>query len=130
MTCIDSSVWIDSLRGHNGEIAAHLAMLLKQRQVLLPAPVRIELLAGAGERGQARLRENFSTMRSAEPGQQTWSRMESWCERATAAGQHFQCIDLLIAALAAEADAPLWSLDRAFERMARLGFIQLYRPPA
>lgn len=129
MICVDSSVWIEHLRA-DVDITKHLNAFLDADEVLLPAPVRIELLAGASAHGQIRLRQNFSTMPLVEPGEQTWSRMESWCERATAAGQHFQCIDLLIAALAAEADAPVWSLDRSFERMARLGFIQLYRPPA
>lgn len=129
MICVDSSVWIEHLRG-DVEITKHINARLDTREVLLPAPVRIELLAGASVRGQIYLRDNLSTLPTVEPGEQTWSRMETWCERATAAGQHFQCIDLLIAALAAEADAPVWSLDRSFERMARLGFIQLYRPPA
>lgn len=129
MICVDTSVWIEHLRG-DAVITTHLNPFLKVNQVLLPAPVRIELLAGASTRGQIYLRDNLSTLPSVEPGGQTWSRMESWCERATAAGQHFQCIDLLIAALAAEADVPVWSLDRSFERMAHLGFIQLYRPPA
>lgn len=54
--------------------------------------------------------------------------MEAWVAQAVAAGQSFGVGDLLIAGIGAEHAAEIWSLDGAFPRMAKLGFIHLYAP--
>src|SRR2546428_204997 len=56
--------------------------------------------------------------------------IDSWLEPIGNAGERFGMGDLLIAALASEHDATLWSLDRDFERLARLGLITLHSPAA
>lgn len=60
------------------------------------------------------------------PTEATWSIVEGWIESATDSGQRFALVDLLIAALAHELTALVWSLDNDFERMAALGFVQSY----
>jgi predicted nucleic acid-binding protein len=62
------------------------------------------------------------------PMESTWQLVESWIEPAAKAGERFGVIDLLIAALAVEHGAMLWSLDRDFERMAGLHFVSLHSP--
>ena len=52
--------------------------------------------------------------------------MDAWAEQAADRGERFGMGDLLIAAMAREARALIWSLDRDFIRMARLGIADLY----
>jgi predicted nucleic acid-binding protein len=54
--------------------------------------------------------------------------MAGWAERAAARGQRFGVGDLLVAAIAAEHGAAVWSLDADFARLKRLGFVALHTP--
>ena len=49
--------------------------------------------------------------------------------RAADAGERFTVTDLLIASLTSEIGGLVWSLDKDFERMEKLGFVSLYDPP-
>ena len=130
MICVDTSVWIAAFRHPSQPIRRHLWDLLDADEVLLPVAARIELLIGASTTDQIRLRADLSALPLAAPAIVTWRRIEAWLPRAAAAGERFGFADLLIAALAADHDAPLWSLDRDFARMARLGFLRLYECPS
>ena len=68
----------------------------------------------------------LSALAVARPTDETWALIERWVATAADKGQRFGVGDLLIAALAAERGALVWSLDRDFERMERLKLVQLY----
>jgi predicted nucleic acid-binding protein len=127
---VDSSVWVASFRSAAGGEARHLALLLEDDLVGLPSPVRIEILSGASAQDRLRLRRVLSALPTFYPTLATWERMEGWLDRASAAGQRFGAMDLLIGALAAERGAAVWSLDSDFRRMEALGLVELYHPRA
>jgi len=127
--CADTSVWIAALRDHTTPTAVHLAELVEADEVVVPVPVRIEVLAGAPKRELAAVADGFLGLVSAVPGLATWEKVEEWVAESVAAGQRFGVVDLLIAAIAAERDASLWSLDGAFARMQKLGFVELHAGP-
>lgn len=128
MIVVDTSIWIAVLRSRTAPEAAVLAQLLDADSVILPVPVRLELLLGAGATDRARLRSVLSALPVAYPDDDTWKLVEQWADQAAGRGQRFGVGDLLIAALASERGASVWSLDRDFERMAQLKLVSSYAP--
>ena len=126
MIFVDTSVWVEALRSGDSAAASHLAALLDSGEVALSAPVRIEILAGASSRDSDRLRRVLSALPLFFPTDRTWARIDEWLERARAAGERFGFADLLIAAIATDHQATLWSLDGDFARMARLRFVEVH----
>jgi len=132
MIFVDTSVWVAALRFATTREARHLQGLLDQDEVGLPVVVRLEMLTGANPQDRAKLRRALSALPVYFPRAETWDRIEGWVEDSSATGERFGVVDLLIAALADEQQAALWSLDQDFERMSRLGYIRLHdieQPP-
>jgi predicted nucleic acid-binding protein len=128
MICVDTSVWVAALRDEGGPEAQHIADLLDSEHLGVPVPVRIELLSGTSGADRSRLRRTLSALPTLLPEVATWSRIESWLDKAARAGERFGFADLLIGAIAADHGAELWSNDADFSRMARLGLITLHGP--
>jgi predicted nucleic acid-binding protein len=124
---VDTSVWVAALR-KDGREAAVLRELLDADEVLLPVPVRTQLLSGAAQRDRVRLKSALSALPLAYPTDDTWKLMDAWTDRTSRSGASFGVGDLLIAALTHEAGAIVWSLDTAFERLHRLKLVDLYGP--
>lgn len=124
MVAIDTSVWIEYFRGRDSAVIAQLNELLDEEQVLLPAPVWIELLSGASSKEQSVLREVLSALPRAAPSKNIWKALETWIVIAKKRGKRFGMADLLIAAICAENHARLWSLDSDFDHMSRLKWIK------
>lgn len=127
MIFVDTSVWVEALRSGESAAALHLGGLLDSGEVALSAPVRVEILAGASSRDHVPLRRVLSALPLFFPTEQTWMRIDEWLERARAAGERFGFTDLLIAAIAADQHAPIWSLDSDFTRMARVGLVEIHQ---
>lgn len=129
MIAVDTSVWVAALRRADSPEAAVLSALLDDDAVLLPYPVRLEILSGASPRNLGRLRRSLAALPVAYPSDETWRAIEPMLERAAHAGERFGLRDVLIAALADEQGALVWSLDTDFARLERLGLARCYVPP-
>ena len=128
MIVVDTSAWISALRSGSSPVAPFLASLLDADEILLVAPVRTELLGGARAAERPRLRKLLTALPIAYPDDATWTLMDQWIAHAGDRGQRFGMGDLLIAAIARQAGALVWSLDADFRRMARLKFVGVYDP--
>jgi predicted nucleic acid-binding protein len=125
---VDTSIWVATFRSAASPFLPVLQRLLDDDEVGLAIPVRIELLSGAGSKDRPRLRRALSALPVIYPTDETWATIDGWIDRAGRSGQRFGFGDLLIAALASELGALVWSLDDDFARMSRLRFVGLYEP--
>jgi len=126
MIVVDTSVWVAFSQSSDRRVVGHLQSLLEADEVALPAPVRVEILVGASRRDHARLQRLLSALPVLYPSERTWRRIDAWVATAVAAGERFGVADLLIASLAADEGADVWSLDRDFARLARLRLIETH----
>lgn len=127
MILIDTSVWVAAFREREGVESRHLRQLLDADRVAMAPPVRIEILVGASRPQRRQLRRLLSALPMYYPTDATWDRIDTWIDKAGAAGDRFGFADLLIASLAADHEAAIWSLDKDFSRMARLDLVRLHR---
>jgi predicted nucleic acid-binding protein len=126
MIIVDTSVWVAALRSASSREAPAFSALVDADDVLLAAPVRTELLGGARAADRKHLKRLLTALPVAYPTDGTWRLMDGWAELARDRGDRFGVGDLLIAAIAREAGALVWSLDADFVRMERLKFVDLY----
>jgi predicted nucleic acid-binding protein len=123
---VDTSVWVAVLRSASAPEAPLLAQLVDADAVILPLPVRVELLSGTALKDRAALGTRLAALAVAHPTEETWALVEGWVVSSADKGQRFGVGDLLIAALASERNALVWSLDSDFARMEKLKLVQLY----
>lgn len=127
MILVDTSVWVSAFRSAGGENARVLRQLLDDDEVALAVPVRIELLIGVSRRDRVALRRALSALPVIHPTEQDWDRIDHWVDIASRVRQQFGFADLLIGAIASDNGLLIWSLDRDFSRMAKLGWLKLFR---
>ena len=127
MIVVDTSVWIAARR--RPPIADVLDQLIDSDQAALALPVRLELLAGLAPRDRKAFHCAFGALVQVVPTEETWAPLRGWIERAAEAGERFALTDLLIASLAHDIGALVWSLDEDFVRLEQLQFVSRYDPP-
>lgn len=127
MIVVDTSVWVAAPR--QTRVSTTLSLLIEADEVSLALPVRLELWAGIARHDRKPFRRRFGALPQLHPSEETWRVLPAWIEKAADAGQTFTISDLLIASMTAEIGGLVWSLDKDFERMEKLGFVSTYEPP-
>jgi predicted nucleic acid-binding protein len=115
---VDTSVWIDAV----------LEALLDADEVALAWPVRLELLAGVSKRDRPALARGLAALPVLRPSEDTWDLIDRWTPAAADRGRRFGLSDWLIAALASEIGALVWSRDEDFAGLEQLNMARRYLP--
>jgi predicted nucleic acid-binding protein len=124
---VDSSVWIDFLSSSPGTAGAELRRLIVEAEPLALAGVIVtEVLQGLAQ--DASVIERFLGMwELLEPrGFSTYREAAAIFRVARAKGISLTTIDSLIAAIALEHRATVFTLDKDFSRIARISALSLY----
>jgi predicted nucleic acid-binding protein len=123
---VDTSVWVEATRKPKGRTNNILLQLIDADEVGLALPVRLELMAGIARKDRSAFARALTGLPVLVPTEDTWRVIEPWIAPAADKGHRFGVTDLLIAGLAHEAGALVWSLDADFDRLEAIGLIQMY----
>ena len=124
---VDTSVWVEYLRGQNVAQREVLATLIRNGSAYLCGVVLAELLAGARS---ARDHDLIDTLFRGVPYWEftrvTWARAGALASSLRAGGTTLPFADLLVAAVALEHGCSVFTHDTHFQRIPA---IPLYQPP-
>jgi len=96
--------------------------------VALPLVSWAEILSGASKGDYHKLRRVLSAFPRYFLSRDSFDRIEQWIEIGIRHGQRFGIADLMIGITSEENRGSIWSLDKDFHRMKKLGFVQLFDP--
>ncbi len=121
MVLIDTSVWVEYLRGNNKEIVESVKGLIRTRRALLCGIVLSELLAGVRtKKSRDTLKETLDALDYAEVSKDTWILAGELSNGLKRRGISVPLSDLILAALSIENDSALYTLDSHFDRIPDL----------
>jgi len=123
---VDTSVLVPIFRSAPAAETTSLWQLIDADLVTIPNIARLEIRAVLAPHQRGQMARLLRALPACVPTEETWQRVEAWTDKAAIAGERFGLADLLIGAMADELGALVWSLDKDFERMAKLKFVRLY----
>ena len=128
MILVDSSVWIDFLSSSPGRAGRELRRMIEESEpIALTGVVVAEVLQGL-TRDAGAIEEFLGPWDMLEPtGFETYRAAAAIYRTARGKGVSLTTIDTLIAAIALEHHAGLFTLDRDFTRIALIAGLALYR---
>ena len=130
MILVDSSVWIDFFSSASGPASDELAKLIEHLEPLtLTGVVVTEVLQGL--RRDARLVESYlAQIKKLEPqGFSTYLNAAAIFRTARSNGISLATVDVLIAAVALEHRATVFTLDKDFSYIAQITNLSLHKVP-
>ncbi len=131
MILVDSSVWIDFFSSAPGRAGNELRRMISDAEPFaLTGVVITEILQGL-TRDVRRIEEYLSQWDLLEPsGIGTYREAATIFRLGRGKGVSLTTIDVLIAAIALEHRASVFTLDKDYSRIARLTGLPLYQPTA
>jgi hypothetical protein len=129
MVLVDSSVWIEALRG-NGDVNVKLGIegLLDAYEAWWCGPVKLEVMGGARKSERNRLAFFFQPIPYRDVENEVWSTAVRLSWNLRDKGVTVPWNDILIASLAMAWDCRLYAHDRHFHDIARSAPLRLYQP--
>ena len=130
MILVDSSVWIDFFGSSPGRAGTELRrMIVDAEPFALTGVVVTEILQGL-TRDASRIERYLSQWEMVEPtGFRTYREAATIFRQGRAKGVTLTTIDAVIAAIALEHGASLFTLDKDFFRIARITGLSLHSVP-
>jgi predicted nucleic acid-binding protein len=127
---VDTSIWIDFFSSNPGRAGGELRRLIQEAEPFaLTGVVVTEILQGL-TRDVSRVERYLSMWEMLEPrGFSTYREASVISRLARSKGITISTIDTLIAAIALEHRATLFSLDKDFSRVARIAPLRLHQLP-
>ncbi len=127
MILVDSSVWIDFFSSRPGRGGAELRRMIEEAEPFaLTGIVVAEVLQGL-TRDARRIAQFLAQWEMLEPhGFETYSAAAAIYRTARAKGIALTTVDTLIAAIALEHQASIFTLDEDFSRIARITRLMLH----
>jgi predicted nucleic acid-binding protein len=127
---VDTSVWIDFFRPSPGRAGGELRRMIEEVEPFaLTGVVVTEILQGL-KRDVHRIERFLSMWEMLEPrGFSTYREASAISRLARSKGISLKTIDTMIASIALEHDASLFSMDKDFSRIARVTPLRLYTLP-
>jgi predicted nucleic acid-binding protein len=132
---VDTSIWSLGLRrrkpaamsGRERELVAGWAALLRENRAAILGPIRQEILAGVRDANQfLRLRHRLDAIPNTAIVDDDYVQAALFYSRCRAKGVAGSAVDLLICAVAARLELPIFTADQDFARYAKLLPIALH----
>lgn len=118
---VDTSVWVDYLRGTSPLVAEKVDRLLSNAEVCVPKIVLAELLQGArSEREVAAVAGFHEAFTIVDQGPETWVKAGKLSRRLRSHGRTIHLIDCYIAVIADENGCAVFTLDEHFREIDKV----------
>ena len=118
---VDTSVWVDYLRGDTPHIAEKLDGLIAAAEICVPKIVLAELLQGAkSDRDAAAVEELPEAFTVIDQGPETWVKAGRLSRRLRGRGKTIHLVDCYIAVVAEENACAVFTLDEHFGEIAKV----------
>ncbi len=128
MVLVDTSVWIDFFRSVDRTWKGELKKLLISGQVAIIAPLVAELLYGAkGDKERSRILDLSASVEIFSTELSQWIEAGKLGRSLRKQGYTLSIIDCLLAAVAQQQGASLWTLDDDFAPLFRQGLVEQFR---